>query len=143
MTNPMHLETTKEKACKNNYTQISMKGYDKDKKHNVFMFLAPGAGVGAGREVCSGGRAAWCEYLSLDAVQPSEPEDLTSAQLHLGVVNLIHVLDLLLLLHLLLGAAVTNRRQELEPVCGDGGDELRRRRRREMSDQQIYFKTRI
>lgn len=78
------------------------------------------------------------EYLSLDAVQPSEPEDLAAAQLHLGVVNLIHVLDLLLFLHLLLGAAVTYCRQELEPVCGDGRDELRRKKRKYQIRLLIY-----
>lgn len=93
------------------------------------MFLAPAAVVVARREGYSGKWEALWEYLSLDAVQPSEPEDLTAAQLHLSVVYLIHVLFLLLLLHLLLGAAVTNRHQELEPVCGDGGDELRRKER--------------
>lgn len=95
------------------------------------MFLPPGDVVRAGREEgCRGEWAALWEYLSLDAVQPSEPEDLTAAQLHLSMVDLIHVLDLLLLLHLLLSAAVTNRGQELEAVCGDSRDELSRSKKR-------------
>lgn len=98
-------------------------------KNSVFLVPTPAGMVMAGREGNHGKWEALWEYLSLDAIQPSEPEDLTAAQLHLGVVNLIHVLDLLFLLHLLLGAAVTNCRQELEPVCGDGGDELRRKKR--------------
>lgn len=37
-------------------------------------------------------------YLSLDAIEASEPEDLAATKLPLGVVDLIHVLQLLQLL---------------------------------------------
>lgn len=52
------------------------------------------------------GRPADC-YLSLDAIEASEPEDLASAKLPLSMVDLIHVLQLLQLVVwdlLLLGA---------------------------------------
>lgn len=64
-------------------------------------------------------------YLRLDAVQTSEPEDLASSQLHLGVVDLVGVLRQLLLVDLLLGDAVARLLQELEVVRGDGGHQLR------------------
>lgn len=53
-------------------------------------------------------------YLSLDAVQASEPEDLAPAELPLGVVDLVHVFQLLQLLvrDLLLLRAVARRFQE-------------------------------
>lgn len=53
-------------------------------------------------------------YLSLDAVQASEPEDLAPAKLPLGVVDLVHVLQLLQLLvwDLLLLRAMARRFQE-------------------------------
>lgn len=53
-------------------------------------------------------------YLSLDAVEASEPEDLAPAELPLGVVDLVHVLQLLQLLvwDLLLLGAVAGRLQE-------------------------------
>lgn len=53
-------------------------------------------------------------YLSLDAIEASEPEDLASAKLPLGVVDLVHVLQLLQLLvwDLLLLGAVARRFQE-------------------------------
>lgn len=55
------------------------------------------------------------DYLSLDAIQASEPENLASAQLPLGVVDLFHVIQLLQLLvgDLLLLCAVARRFQEL------------------------------
>lgn len=37
-------------------------------------------------------------YLSLDAIQASEPEDLATAKLPFSVIDLIHVLQLLQLL---------------------------------------------
>lgn len=37
-------------------------------------------------------------YLSLDAIEASEPEDLAPAKLPLGVVDLLHVVQLLQLL---------------------------------------------
>lgn len=54
-------------------------------------------------------------YLSLDAIEASEPEDLASAKLPLGVVNLLVVLQLVQLLvwDLLLLGAVAGRFQEL------------------------------
>lgn len=53
-------------------------------------------------------------YLSLDAIEASEPEDLAATKLPLGVVNLIHVLQLLQLLirDLLFLGAVARRFQE-------------------------------
>lgn len=59
------------------------------------------------------GRSIDC-YLSLDAIEASEPEDLASAKLPFSVVNLIHVLKLLQLLvwDLLLLGAVARRFQE-------------------------------
>lgn len=43
------------------------------------------------------GRFVDC-YLSLDAIEASEPEDLATTKLPLGMVNLIHVIQLLQLL---------------------------------------------
>lgn len=63
-------------------------------------------------------------YLRLDSVQTSEPEDLASPHLHLGVVDLVGALRQLLLVHLLLRGAVTGFLQELQAVGGDGGDQL-------------------
>lgn len=68
-------------------------------------------------------------YLSLDAVEPSEPEDLAAAEFHLGVVNLICALRQLFLVHLGLGDAVAGLLQELEAVCWYGRDELRKGQR--------------
>lgn len=53
-------------------------------------------------------------YLSLDAIEASEPQDLASAELALGVVDLVHVVQLLQLLvrDLLLLRAVAGRFQE-------------------------------
>lgn len=65
-------------------------------------------------------------YLSLDAVEASEPEDLASAELPLGVVDLVHVLQLLQLLvwDLLLLGAVARRFEEFEAAGGYRGDHL-------------------
>lgn len=63
-------------------------------------------------------------YLRLDAVQTSEPEDLASSQLHLGVVDLIGALRQLLLVDLLLRDAMARLLQELQVVCGDCRDQL-------------------
>ncbi len=63
-------------------------------------------------------------YLCLDAVQTSEPEDLASPQLHLGMVDLISTLCQLLLVDLLLCDAVTGLLQELQVVGWDGRDQL-------------------
>ena len=71
------------------------------------------------------GVAARHSYLCLDAVQTSEPEDLASPQLHLGVVDLVGALRQLLLVDLLLRGAVARLLQELQVVCGDGRDQLR------------------
>lgn len=53
-------------------------------------------------------------YLSLDAIQASEPEDLATAKLPFGVIDLVHVFQLLKLLvgDLLLLCAVARRFQE-------------------------------
>lgn len=69
---------------------------------------------------------SWGErsYLRLDAVQTSEPEDLASPQLHLGVVDLVGTLRQLLLVDLLLGDAVAGLLQELQVVRRDGGHQL-------------------
>lgn len=63
-------------------------------------------------------------YLSLDAVQTSEPEDLASPQLHLSVVDLVCALRQLLLVDLLLCDAMTRLLQELQVVSRDGCDQL-------------------
>lgn len=53
-------------------------------------------------------------YLSLDAIQASEPEDLATAKLPFSVIDLIHVFQLLQLLvwDLLLLRAMARRLQE-------------------------------
>lgn len=63
-------------------------------------------------------------YLRLDAVETSEPEDLASPQLHLGVVDLVGALRQLLLVDLLLGDAVASLLQKLQVMRGDGGHQL-------------------
>lgn len=70
-------------------------------------------------------------YLSLYAVEASEPEDLPPAELSLGVVYFVQVLQFLQLLvgDLFLLRSVTCRLQELQPARGDGGDDLNRRAR--------------
>lgn len=67
----------------------------------VVRWPTTGSGFGAG-------------YLSLDAVEASEPEDLAAAELPFGVIDLVHVLQLLQLLvrDLLLLRAVARRFQE-------------------------------
>lgn len=69
---------------------------------------------------------SWGEspHLRLDAVEASEPEDLASPQLHLGMVDLIGALRQLLLVDLLLGDAVAGLLQELQVVRRDGGHQL-------------------
>lgn len=66
-------------------------------------------------------------YLSLDAAEASEPEDLAVAELPLCVVDLVHVLQLLKLLvrDLLLLRAVACCFQEFQAAGGYGGDHLR------------------
>lgn len=68
-------------------------------------------------------------YLSLDAAEAPEPEDLAVAELPLCVVNLVHVLQLLQLLvrDLLLLGAVARRLEEFEAAGGYGRDHLQRR----------------
>lgn len=65
---------------------------------------------------CGVGAQLWfgVGYLSLDAIEASEPEDLAAAKLPFGVINLIHVFQLLQLLirDLLLLRAVARRFQE-------------------------------
>lgn len=68
-------------------------------------------------------------YLSLDAAEAPEPEDLAVAELPLCVVNLVHVIQLLQLLvrDLLLLGAVARRLEEFEAAGGYGRDHLQRR----------------
>lgn len=68
-------------------------------------------------------------YLCLDAVQTTAPKHVAPPHLHLSVVNLIPVLHLLQLFlrDLLPLRAVPRRLQELQPVGGDAGDQLRGR----------------
>lgn len=82
---------------------------------------------------------ATSSYLCLDAVEASDPEHLAPPQLHLCVINLIHVLHLLQLLlrDLLLLRPVTRRLQKLQPARGNAGDELRRDHQTEMSIDQF------
>lgn len=63
-------------------------------------------------------------YLGLDPVEPPEPEDLPPPQLHLRVVDLVHVLGQLLLGDLLLGDAVPSFLQELQVARWDRADQL-------------------
>lgn len=63
-------------------------------------------------------------YLCLDAVQTSEPQDLASPQLHLGMVDLIGVLRELLLVDFLLRYAVASLLQEREVLGRDGCNQL-------------------
>lgn len=68
-------------------------------------------------------------YLSLDAAEAPEPEDLAVAELPLCMVNLVHVIQLLQLLvrDLLLLGAVARRLEEFEAAGGYGRDHLQRR----------------
>lgn len=68
-------------------------------------------------------------YLCLDAVQTSEPQDLASPQLHLGVVDLIGVLRQLLLVDLLLRYAVAGLLQERQVLSRDARDQLTRKQK--------------
>lgn len=63
-------------------------------------------------------------YLGLDPVEPPEPQDLPPPQLHLRVVDLVHVLGQLLLGDLLLGDAVPGFLQELQVARWHGADQL-------------------
>lgn len=63
-------------------------------------------------------------YLCLDAVQTSEPQDLASPQLHLGMVDLVSVLGELLLMDFLLCYAVASLLQEREVLSRDGCNQL-------------------
>lgn len=65
-------------------------------------------------------------YLSLNAVEASEPKDLPPAELSLSMVNFIHVVQLIQLLiwDFLLLCAVTSSLQELQPTRGDRGNDL-------------------
>lgn len=65
-------------------------------------------------------------YLSLNAVEASEPKDLPSAELSLSMVDFIQVVQLLQLLiwDFLLLRAVTSSLQELQPTRGDRGNDL-------------------
>lgn len=63
-------------------------------------------------------------YLCLNAVQPPEPKDLPSTHLHLGMVNLICSLCVLLIVDVLLRGPVACLLQERQAVCRDRGDQL-------------------
>lgn len=76
--------------------------------------LSSVSGVGSGRP----------SYLCLDAVQASEPEDLSAPQLPLGVVDLLLVLIQLLLGHLVLLGELPRTAQEPQLAVGNGGDHL-------------------
>lgn len=76
-------------------------------------------------------------YLCLDAVQTSEPEDLSSPQLHLSMVNLICALCQLLLVDLLLCNSMTCLLQELQVVRRDGRDQLIVRENIDQSTQKL------
>lgn len=66
-------------------------------------------------------------YLLGDPVDAAAPQHLAPLQLHLSVVDLVQVLHLLQLVlgDLLLLRAVTRRLQELQPLGGDTGHQLR------------------
>lgn len=81
--------------------------------------LVTESAVSQANERGAGGRGEGT-YLSLNAVKPSEPEDLAAAELHLGVVDLIGTLCQLFLMHLVFGDAVAGLLQELEAVCWYG-----------------------
>lgn len=63
-------------------------------------------------------------YLCLDTVQAAEPEDLSTSQLPLSVVNLLLVLIELLLRHLVLLGEPACTSQEPQLAVGNGGDHL-------------------
>lgn len=67
-------------------------------------------------------------YLCLDPVESPEPEDLPSAELPLGVVNLFLPLSQLLVGHLILPGPMPCFLQALELAGGNGGDDLRGKR---------------
>lgn len=63
-------------------------------------------------------------HLSLNAVEPSEPEDLPSPQLPLGVVDLLVLLVHVLLRQLVLLGELARPAQEAQPAVGYAGDHL-------------------
>lgn len=63
-------------------------------------------------------------HLRLDPVEAPEPEDLASAKLPLGVINLFLPLGQLLVRHLVLPGPVPCFLQALELAGGNGGDDL-------------------
>lgn len=74
--------------------------------------------------------AAAPPYLCLYPVETPEPQDLPTPQLHLGVVDLVHVFRQLLLWDLLLGDAMPSFLQELQVAGWDSADQLGRGRER-------------
>lgn len=68
-------------------------------------------------------------YLCLDPVESPEPEDLASAELPLGMVNLFFPLGQLLVSHLVFPRPVPCFLQALKLASGNGGDDLRGQRR--------------
>lgn len=67
-------------------------------------------------------------HLGLDAVQASEPEDLPSPQLPLGVVDLLVLLVHVLLRQLVLLGELARPPEEAQPAVGYAGDHLEGRR---------------
>lgn len=68
-------------------------------------------------------------YLSLNAVEASEPKNLPPAELSLSMIDFLHVIQLLQLLiwDFLFLRAVTGSLQELQPTRGDRGYDLNER----------------
>ena len=80
-----------------------------------------------GAEVKGEGSGGWGEHtlhLSLDTVETSEPEDLASPQLPLGMVDLLLVVGQLVLRHLIRAVPVPCRLQTLQLVGWHGGNQL-------------------
>lgn len=78
-------------------------------------------------EVRRGEEGGWGEHtlhLSLDTVETSEPEDLASPQLPLGMVDLLLVVGQLVLRHLIRAVPVPCRLQTLQLVGWHGGNQL-------------------
>ena len=63
-------------------------------------------------------------YLSLNAIEAPEPEDLPSTQLPLGMVNLLLIICHVIINHLLLTERMTSLLQTGQAAGGYRGDEL-------------------
>lgn len=75
-----------------------------------------------------------CPHLSLNAVEPSEPEDLSSPQLPLCVVDLLVFFVDVLLWQLIFLSELPRPPQEAQPAVGYGGYHLIRRQVKALSD---------